>query len=39
MTIDATVGEELHLFGSVADEGLPRSGTWPWDGIIKGPGP
>ena len=39
VTIDAKVAEELHLFGSVADEGLPRSGTLvvAWRSV-KGPG-
>jgi hypothetical protein len=39
VTIDAKVAEELHLFGSVADEGLPRSGKLvvAWRSV-KGPG-
>ncbi|MGQ0732989.1 MAG: hypothetical protein ACT4QD_04955 [Acidobacteriota bacterium] len=39
VSIDATTSEELHLFGSVADEGLPRGRplivTWR---VVKGPG-
>ncbi len=40
VTIDATTTEELHLFGSVGDEGLPRGKdlaiTWR---MSKGPAP
>jgi hypothetical protein len=38
VAMTATTGEELHLFGSVADEGLPRSGklTIEWKSL-KGP--
>jgi hypothetical protein len=39
VTIDATTAEELHLFGSVADEGLPRTGKLAvaWK-VLKGAG-
>jgi hypothetical protein len=39
VSIDATTTEELHLFGSVADEGLPRTGKLAvaWK-VLKGPG-
>jgi hypothetical protein len=39
VTIDARTTEELHLFGSVQDEGLPRTGklTMGWK-VVKGPG-
>ena len=39
VSIDATTAEELHLFGSVADEGLPRTGKLvvAWK-ALKGPG-
>ena len=40
VSIDASTSEELHLFGSVADEGLPRGTdlvtTWR---MLKGPAP
>lgn len=39
VSIDATLAEELHLFGSVADEGLPRgrplAAGWK---VLSGPG-
>ena len=40
VTMTATTTEELHLFGSVADEGLPRSGKLiiGWKSV-KGPAP
>ena len=40
VSMEAAVAEELHLFGSVADEGLPRSGTLSvrWT-MLKGPAP
>jgi hypothetical protein len=39
VSIDATTAEELHLFGSVADEGLPRTAKLlvAWK-VLKGPG-
>ncbi len=39
VSIDATTREELHLFGSVADEGLPRGRDLivGWK-VLKGPG-
>ena len=39
VSIDAMTSEELHLFGSVADEGLPRGGNLVvgWK-MLKGPG-
>jgi hypothetical protein len=39
VTIDARTTEELHLFGSVQDEGLPRTGKLSigWK-VLKGPG-
>jgi hypothetical protein len=39
VAISATVAEELHLFGSVADEGLPRGRPLvvEWK-VLKGPG-
>lgn len=39
VSIDAKTSEELHLFGSVADEGLPRGGNLVvgWK-MLKGPG-
>jgi hypothetical protein len=39
VSIDATTAEELHLFGSVADEGLPRGKmlVTGWK-VLKGPG-
>jgi hypothetical protein len=39
VSIDATMSEELHLFGSVHDEGLPRGRelTIEWK-VLKGPG-
>lgn len=39
VSIDATTTEELHLFGSVADEGLPRGkGLMVGWKMLKGPG-
>jgi len=40
VALTATTVEELHLFGSVADEGLPRAGTLVvrWK-MLKGPAP
>ena len=39
VTVDARTTEELHLFGSVQDEGLPRTGKLSigWT-MLKGPG-